>query len=343
MSGSNAEFNTPLNTGTSIVPETTFKTALNNSEFAQVESFVNPAGQATADSAANPHPVADAIADAAFGAPGTGLVATAPPGATGMLGWLSGIYSRLGGALAQDGVDAASVTPPTGASGIRGWLSGIYSRLGGPLTVGGTVTANVTFPVTQAVSLAALPGSPSQDGTDGTGITAPTGGVGIRGWLSGIYGKLSGTVTVGGTLAVSNFPATQPVSGTVVLGAGAAALGTVGVTALPALPAGTNAIGTVALAAGSVVQATGATATALGLSASTVVKATPGRLFRVNVLTAGTAAGTVNDVATVAGAAVTNQIATIPNAVGVYDINAPAAVGIVYVLGTGQVVSILFS
>jgi hypothetical protein len=33
--------------------------------------------------------------------------------------------------------------------------------------------------------------TPSQDGTDGTGITIPTGGAGIRGWLSGIY-KLLG-------------------------------------------------------------------------------------------------------------------------------------------------------
>ena len=33
--------------------------------------------------------------------------------------------------------------------------------------------------------------TPAQDGTDGTGITAPTGAVGIRGWLSGIYSKLA--------------------------------------------------------------------------------------------------------------------------------------------------------
>ncbi len=31
---------------------------------------------------------------------------------------------------------------------------------------------------------------PAQDGTDGTGITQPTGGVGIRGWLSGAYSVL---------------------------------------------------------------------------------------------------------------------------------------------------------
>lgn len=33
--------------------------------------------------------------------------------------------------------------------------------------------------------------TPAQDGTDGTGITPPTGGVGIRGWESGIYKLLS--------------------------------------------------------------------------------------------------------------------------------------------------------
>src|SRR5687767_11531514 len=33
-------------------------------------------------------------------------------------------------------------------------------------------------------------------GTDGTGITQPTGGAGIRGWLSGIFQKLAGTLSV---------------------------------------------------------------------------------------------------------------------------------------------------
>lgn len=38
--------------------------------------------------------------------------------------------------------------------------------------------------------------------------------------LKGIFAKLAGTLTVGGTVAVSNFPATQPVSGTVTANAG---------------------------------------------------------------------------------------------------------------------------
>lgn len=41
-----------------------------------------------------------------------------------------------------------------------------------------------------------LPTGAAADGTDGTGITPPTGAMGIRGWLSGIYQKLSGTVVM---------------------------------------------------------------------------------------------------------------------------------------------------
>ena len=84
---------------------------------------------------------------------------------------------------AQDGTDATGVTPPTGAVGIRGWLSGIYSKLAGSLAVTGTF-----WQATQPVSAASLPlpTGAAQDGTDATGVTAPTGAVGIRGWLSGI-------------------------------------------------------------------------------------------------------------------------------------------------------------
>lgn len=77
------------------------------------------------------------------------------------------------------------------------------------------------------VSVAALPlpTGASADGNDGTGIVAPAGGAGIRGWLSGIYGKLSNPLAITGTF----WPAIQPVS----------------LTALPSLPAGGNLIGTV--------------------------------------------------------------------------------------------------
>ena len=53
----------------------------------------------------------------------------------------------------------------------------------------------------QNINVTSLPGSPSQDGTDATGVNQPTGGVGIRGWLSGIYNLLfSGSAKVNATL-----------------------------------------------------------------------------------------------------------------------------------------------
>ena len=140
--------------------------------------------------------------------------------------------------------------------------------------VSGSVSVG-NFPATQAISAASLP-LPSGAAQDGTDITTPTampiGGSGIRGWLSSIWTKLNGTLstsrtwtlasgtdsvsvsnfpatqTVAGSVSVSNFPATQavtgtffqatqPVSGTVALGAGAAAIGTVSVTNFPATQA----------------------------------------------------------------------------------------------------------
>lgn len=59
------------------------------------------------------------------------------------------------------------------------------------------------------VDVNSLPATAAADGTDGTGIIAPTGAVGIRGWLSGIYN----------------------------------ALVTAGIKIVAALPAGTNIIG----------------------------------------------------------------------------------------------------
>ena len=50
---------------------------------------------------------------------------------------------------------------------------------------------------THNINVTSLPGNPSQDGTDATGVNQPTGGIGIRGWLSGIYNLLlSGSAKV---------------------------------------------------------------------------------------------------------------------------------------------------
>jgi hypothetical protein len=101
---------------------------------------------------------------------------------------------------------------PALASGAN--VIGGVTQSGGPWTVSwsGQSVAVSNFPTTQAVSIASLPAfaatptfnigtlnGAAQDGTDATGITAPTGGVGIRGWLSGIYGKVSSLLTNLGT------------------------------------------------------------------------------------------------------------------------------------------------
>ncbi len=63
--------------------------------------------------------------------------------------------------------------------------------------------------------------NPAQDGTDGTGVTPPAGAVGIRGWLSGIYKALTGTLTVnqaGSTgTDYSATPSAVPVAGDVLV------------------------------------------------------------------------------------------------------------------------------
>jgi len=197
--------------------------------------------------------------------------------------------AALPGSPAQDGTDATGVAQVAGGVGIRGWLSSIYNRLSGTLTttlaaganaigsvsvsnfpatqpVNGTVGVNnfpATQPISGSVAVTALPGSPAQDatvaaitaklpaspaldGTDATGVVVPAGAVGIRGWLSSIYNRLSGTLTT----SVSNFPATQPVSGTVGVSnfpATQPISGSVAVSTLPGSPAqdGTDATGVV--------------------------------------------------------------------------------------------------
>jgi len=90
------------------------------------------------------------------------------------------------------------------------------------------------------------------------------------------------------------------------------------------------------------VYALGGKSTALNLSASTAIKATAGRVCQVNVITAGSAPGAIHDCATTGTAAAANQVAVIPNTVGLYKIDFPCATGITYVLGTGQVVAVSY-
>jgi hypothetical protein len=81
------------------------------------------------------------------------------------------------------------------------------------------------------------------------------------------------------------------------------------------------------------------------ISVSAIVKATAGTLVRVAVVTAG-GTGTFYDIGTTAGVtAGTAKITVIPPAVtagSTIELNWPCAVGIVYVPGTSQVVSVSY-
>lgn len=73
-----------------------------------------------------------------------------------------------------------------------------------------------------------------------------------------------------------------------------------------------------------------------------VVKAVPGKVGKIIVTTAGSAPGSVSDVATTGAVAAGNLIFSIPNTVGIYQLNFPAKVGIIITAGTAQVLSVSF-
>lgn len=88
----------------------------------------------------------------------------------------------------------------------------------------------------------------------------------------------------------------------------------------------------------------GGTNTTLDITAAAVIKASPGRVYTVSVLVAGSAAGGVYDNTLTTGNTVANQIGVIPNTAGVLNFNAmPTAAGIVVVPGTGQTLAISWS
>ena len=91
------------------------------------------------------------------------------------------------------------------------------------------------------------------------------------------------------------------------------------------------------------VQRVGGNANALNITAPTVIKAHPGTIFNVSVTTAGSTAGKVSDVATVAGVAASNLVFSIPTVAGIYRLEFPCEQGIVITPGTGQVLSVSFS
>lgn len=89
----------------------------------------------------------------------------------------------------------------------------------------------------------------------------------------------------------------------------------------------------------------GGTATTLNITAVTIIKSSPGRVFTVSVLVAGSAAGAVYDSNSLTGNSAANQIGVIPNtAAAPINFNAmPTATGIVVAPGTGQTLAVSWS
>src|SRR5579863_7336946 len=113
----------------------------------------------------------------------------------------------VGNFPATQAISAAALPLPAGAA-TNAELVTINTTLGSPLQAGGTVDVG-NFPATQAVSAAALP-LPA-------GASTSSGQAAIIAALGSPMQETGGSVSIAGTptVDVANFPATQPVSGTV--------------------------------------------------------------------------------------------------------------------------------
>jgi len=191
---------------------------------------VTPAGAVQVDGSAVTQPVSIALpvavtaaslplptGAAADGTDATGV--TPPIGAVGIRGWLSSIWNKLNTSIVVTGTFWQTTQPVSGTVAVSNLPTtqpvsavslplpaGAATSALQPTLVGGRVPVDGSG-VTQPVSVIALPlpSGAAADGTDGTGIAAPTGAVGIRGWLSGIYKALTGTLTaaISGTATVA--------------------------------------------------------------------------------------------------------------------------------------------
>jgi len=80
---------------------------------------------------------------------------------------------------------------------------------------------------------------------------------------------------------------------------------------------------------------------AAAMTATTLVSGSQGRLVQVSVIVAGSASGAIYDSSN--ASSLTNQVAAIPNIIGVYNYNIPVTSGIVVAPGTGQTVCVTYS
>lgn len=83
--------------------------------------------------------------------------------------------------------------------------------------------------------------------------------------------------------------------------------------------------------------------TQLSINSPTVVKAQAGRLMRVSVLVAGSAAGGAYDTNDLTRPGLQNQVAVIPATVGIIPIEFHCRQGITLVPGAGQTLAVSYA
>jgi len=85
----------------------------------------------------------------------------------------------------------------------------------GQTTKASSLSVAIASDNTVAISASALPlpSGASQDGTDATGVSAPSGAVGIRGWLSGVYSLVSSLYSIFSRPSITYISGTVSTSG----------------------------------------------------------------------------------------------------------------------------------
>ena len=85
------------------------------------------------------------------------------------------------------------------------------------------------------------------------------------------------------------------------------------------------------------------TDTSATVTATTLIAPGTGRVVRLSVTVAGSAAGTLNNAAAIGSIAAGNVICIIPPIAGVFDVGLYYTAGLVVVPGTGQSVNVTWS
>ncbi len=144
--------------------------------------------------------------------------------------WKNPDGSLTGGVVIEDGAGnklgtAANPLNVTGGGG--GGSNASVGVTGSAVPVDATAIGYQNASGNLAIPSASAGLPISDTGASATGVSQPPGGSGLSGWLSGIYSKLTGTLSVswsGQSVSVSSLPA---------IPAGANAIGTIGVTSIP--------------------------------------------------------------------------------------------------------------